>query len=123
MDVPCPITDDTPVAKFHRSMYPTSSYCSRCGMPWQKVTPHQTRYTVRTTERGIEVSGCFPLCEFCWDILETLENRMKYYVMWYDWIIKAGRPALSADEKLDLYLAVKLESVNEVPDLRAVNSD
>ena len=105
-----PITHDTPTAQFFRQLYPHMSYCGRCGYPWNRVVQHATRFSAKTREDGnIEVRGAFPLCERCWERLETVEARMSYYVTLYDWWEREGQP-LTSDEKLDLYLAVKLES-------------
>lgn len=105
-----PITHDTPGARFVRELYPNMSYCGRCGYPWNRVVQHATRYNaVKRPDGNVEVSGAFPLCEGCWTLLETVEARMPYYVTLYEWWDRADR-GLTADEKLDLYLAVKLES-------------
>ena len=50
---------------------PGYSFCMRCGITWKFVKGHSTSFT--------KTDGCFPLCEYCWNILETPENRLPYY--------------------------------------------
>jgi hypothetical protein len=57
---------------------PGYSRCHRCGMPWKFCREHSTRYT--------DGQGCFPLCEKCWQELETPGNRLPYYrELWEEW--------------------------------------
>jgi hypothetical protein len=60
-----------------RKLFPTYSYCKRCGMSWglSWVKPHSTDY-----RKGY---GCFPLCEWCWERL-TPGQRLPYYNMLID---------------------------------------
>ena len=106
MATTAPITHDSENAKFWRGQYPTFSYCGRCGYPWPVVISHPTNYAAVTTDQGVEMSGCFPLCESCWKKLGTPEARMPYYVALYEWWDERGR-GITPDEKIDLYLAVK----------------
>lgn len=48
-----------------------TSTCLRCVTPWSQVEEHSTPY-------GDGMSGCFPLCESCWQDL-TPELRLPYY--------------------------------------------
>jgi len=104
-------------ARFERSILTTGN-CLRCLRPWKQtktkdlgfwsgvhhsrhlnkqvwwghlgVEPHSTRYRQR--------SGCFPLCQTCWEELGTAEARVPFYrdlferwerdhpVDWDDWI-------------------------------------
>ena len=46
-------------------------------MPWAIVEDHTTFYSER--------SGCFPLCETCWEFL-NVEQRLPYYkLLWLRW--------------------------------------
>jgi hypothetical protein len=64
-------THDSLAAKALRALHRGSGWCMRCGMPWEYVTIHSTRYT--------SSSGCFPLCEDCWQLLGNPEARIEYY--------------------------------------------
>jgi hypothetical protein len=55
---------------FH-NLAPGYSHCGRCLMPWKFADGHDTPYS--------PTAGCFPLCEDCWEDLETPEARMPYY--------------------------------------------
>lgn len=69
-------THDSTRARIARACAPGYSYCMRCGMPWNRVDGHTTRYT--------ETSGCFPLCEGCWTLLGHPEARIEYYAALID---------------------------------------
>lgn len=52
--------------------------CLRCDYPWSHVDGHSTQYS--------NSSGCFPLCEECWQELATPEARMPFYrLLWERW--------------------------------------
>ncbi len=55
-----------------RCAFPGYSYCQKCGRPWAVTDGHTTDYG-----RGW---GTFPLCKTCWEVLETPENRLPYYL-------------------------------------------
>ena len=62
-----------------RFFSPGYGWCYCCGMPWRFTKPHTTHYG-GLHRHGISYgSGCFPLCERCWEGLETPERRMPYY--------------------------------------------
>jgi hypothetical protein len=48
-------------------------YCSRCGVTWDLVNGHSVNYA--------DGSGCFPICEECWDEL-TPATRLPFYLSW-----------------------------------------
>ncbi len=50
---------------------PDYSSCGCCGGHWNVVQEHTTRCS--------DYEGCFPLCEHCWQKLETPEARLPYY--------------------------------------------
>lgn len=106
---PMPITDDSDLAQFWRRQHPGYSYCGRCGMPWRVVIQHATEYAYEVPE-GIEVRGIFPLCQGCWDILGSYESRLPYYISLWEWWARAQEP-ISSDEKIDIALALKAESL------------
>lgn len=109
-EVPAPITDDSTIAQYWREKYPDTNYCNRCGYPWQMVSQHPTPYSTKMVDGNIEVVGCFPLCERCWRILGTYEERMPYYVGMWEWWAANDR-AISADEKIDIAQSVKAQSI------------
>jgi hypothetical protein len=49
---------------------PGYSECGRCRTAWAFVDGHLTQYS--------DGSGCFPLCEGCWEDL-TPEERLPFY--------------------------------------------
>lgn len=59
------------IGKIGQRLAPGYSWCHRCLTPWPFVTHHDTAYS--------EHSGCFPLCEQCWQELETPARRLPYY--------------------------------------------
>jgi len=60
------------------------SHCHKCLTNWGFVEGHTTRVT--------EGSGCFPLCERCWEGL-TPEERLPYYRQLYDeWLADGCKP-------------------------------
>lgn len=64
-------------------MSPGYGWCYCCERPWNRVKYHITDYTPS--------SGCFPLCEGCWEALGTPEARMPYYRKLYEkWLAGAG---------------------------------
>jgi hypothetical protein len=56
--------------------------CFRCGLSCKyHELFHETQYT--------STNACFPLCEHCWQVLETPQDRLSYYRslvfgMWHD---------------------------------------
>lgn len=72
---------------------PGYSFCHRCKMPWKFTKGHTTPYGKEITQMikaGESVplfyGGCFPLCERCWQELESGENRLQYYrELWVEW--------------------------------------
>lgn len=73
-------------AKRLRLRHPGWGTCGRCGTPWACTEGHSTPYEwsgYRWQPRGaIECrvsSSMFPLCELCWQELETPEARLPYY--------------------------------------------
>lgn len=60
------------------------SSCFRCGITWKFTEGHSTPYT--------EQSGCFPLCEHCWNAL-TPKQRLPYYErLFNEWKIYGEQP-------------------------------
>lgn len=49
------------------------SHCSRCRLPWNVVEGHVIAYSRN--------SGCFPICNECWDDL-TPVDRVPFYLDW-----------------------------------------
>jgi hydrogenase maturation factor HypF (carbamoyltransferase family) len=75
---------------FSKIFSPGYSSCMRCGITWKFTKEHSTSYN--------EHSGCFPLCEHCWQELGTPENRLIYYQqLWAEWSLYAPMP----EEKWD----------------------
>lgn len=70
MTYPTSFPLDSWKAKYYRLLHPGWGTCLRCGMPWVKVESHRTQYN--------ETSGCFPLCQECWDQL-TPSERLPFY--------------------------------------------
>lgn len=67
------------VAPFLRRKHYMNGSCGRCGTPWPVANYHNTKFC--------EHGGCFPLCEDCWQELETPEARLPYYrelMKWWD---------------------------------------
>jgi hypothetical protein len=63
-------THDSIGAKLRRFLFPSYSWCGRCGRPWKGIECHATPYG---NGRGV-----FPLCERCWSSL-TPVDRLPYY--------------------------------------------
>ena len=58
--------------------YPNTSHCGRCNLNWHSCKLHNTSFTKQ--------SGCFPLCEDCWEELKTPQNRLPYYTqLFHEW--------------------------------------
>lgn len=56
-------------------LYPGFGACGHCGRRWPAVEKkHYTQYTNH--------SGCFPLCQMCWEDL-TIEQRLPHYLNLY----------------------------------------
>jgi len=98
------ITHDTHKARLYRAINPGYGYCGRCGIPWEGafrgaggVKYHVTRYTSDT--------GCFPLCEGCWELLGCAEARIEYYVELVRYWDARGC-TVEDDVKRDIYQAV-----------------
>lgn len=49
------------------------SGCGRCKLPWNVVEGHSIAYS--------RTSGCFPICNECWDDL-TPVDRVPFYLDW-----------------------------------------
>lgn len=90
-------THDSLSAKAARFMSPGLSWCLRCGMPWNLVKSHETRYRI--------TSGCFPLCEDCWAHLGHPEARIEYYKALIDKWESLG-PPVDPEVKRDIQRAV-----------------
>ncbi len=59
------------VGKISKLVSPGFGACHRCGVTWNCVgNHHSTWYTKQ--------SGCFPLCQWCWEQL-TPEERLPFY--------------------------------------------
>lgn len=56
--------------------FPNTSSCYRCDGSWEIVEEHFTMYT--------PAMGCFPLCQYCWEELETPSARLPYYHELFD---------------------------------------
>lgn len=54
-----------------RLIGPGYSTCYRCNRPWNICEGHTTSYA--------NGRGCFPLCESCWEDLETPAARWPFY--------------------------------------------
>jgi len=67
---------------FSRLIFIQYGHCKRCGRTWNIVKEfHDTPYT--------ESSGCFALCQKCWEEL-TIEERIPFYEEMFDNWIKQG---------------------------------
>lgn len=71
---------------------PSFGVCGRCNTPWKFTKEHVTGIGVPfdsfagTVGTGHYTEGVFPLCERCWQELETPEARMPYYrQLWKEW--------------------------------------
>jgi len=68
----------TKIGLLSEKMFPNLASCGRCHMSYGVETSHSTPYT-----KG---SGCFPLCEYCWNDT-TPEERLPYYMNLVDsWV-------------------------------------
>lgn len=72
---------------------PGFSSCHRCDTCWHFVREHCTDYEIEPSgpvegeQASFQVtgSGCFPLCQWCWEEL-TPDERMPYYKqLWDSW--------------------------------------
>lgn len=61
---------DTRTGRISRVVSPGYSCCRACGTSWLFVEGHDTPYR--------DGSGCFPLCERCWEE-RTPEERLPFY--------------------------------------------
>lgn len=67
-----------------RILSPGYGCCGRCRTTWNFVRHHTTFYTA--------ADGCFPLCEKCWQDLESPEARLPFYrALWSEWLEEAWR--------------------------------
>lgn len=73
---------------------PGYSHCGKCETPWKFVRRHTTEID--------NSRGCFPLCERCWQELETPEARLPFYAeLWRSWVtqpMSLRSPVDEADE-------------------------
>lgn len=72
-----PLAERIAYARAVRHHYPNYSACGRCELPWAVCDSHITDYDER--------HGCFPLCEDCWQELETPDARLPFYMAMCDW--------------------------------------
>ena len=108
-------------AALERLLSPGLGRCYCCNRPWRTnaqrrvgrntwqqldrmrwwglvgVVPHTTRYT--------PTSGCFPLCEGCWQRLATPQGRYPYYLQLIERWEELGPPVPLAT-KADIAVAV-----------------
>ena len=76
-------------------------HCGRCKRKWKFVHGHVTDYQIG--------SGCFPLCENCWEELSP-EQRVPYYIklveLWmkYDDDIHYGMTGRMTREELLIHM-------------------
>lgn len=71
------------IGRISRLLFPSYGRCYKCKTTWNLVDPHIT------DDYPYTGSGCFPLCEKCWEELGTFDARRPYYAQLYeDW----GRP-------------------------------
>lgn len=67
-------------------------YCGRCKTTWNFCRSHSTAYC--------DWSGCFPLCELCWQEL-SIEERLPYYRrLWHSWMSCDGTETTEETWKL-----------------------
>jgi len=88
------------ISFFSEITSPGYGTCMRCGSPWNYIEGHDTEYNETRDEKGnvIFIEGCFPLCEMCWQELETPEKRLPYYrKLWEYW------EKLGVDKSPDLW--------------------
>ena len=79
-------------AYIERLMAPEYSTCGKCKRPWKFVEHHSTSIS--------KTNSCFPLCESCWQELQTPENRLPYYrKMWLKWLVWDGEAKWEVFEK------------------------
>lgn len=62
------------IGRISKALTPSYSWCKRCQTTWPFVDYHITQ------DEPYTGSGCFPLCEKCWQQLGTPEERWPYYV-------------------------------------------
>lgn len=109
-----PITHDSYTARVLRKNNPWTSYCGRCGYPWNKggAKPHDTEYDWidGVLGGGHYRRGCFPLCQDCWEILGSPEARIEYYrdliALWDYLAERDGYEPTSEETKRDIQRAV-----------------
>lgn len=92
------------IGRITRRLSPGMGSCYRCKTTWDFVHGHTTNYGGG--------SGCFPLCEKCWEGLMP-EQRLPYYRQLYDEWVKQGRDSRDWGE---IEFAVLNEGVDEWPD-------
>ena len=56
---------------------PGYSCCGLCGRPWKFAKEHITNYSPS--------SGCFPLCQKCWEKLTPQKRLPFYHKLWKEW--------------------------------------
>lgn len=72
--------------------HPGIGCCERCYRTWDIVTIHSTWYDLNDVMQKVKIEGinyaiitpierkgCFPLCQDCWQDLETPEARLPFY--------------------------------------------
>jgi len=70
------------LGKVSEIMFPDFASCKRCHISIAVQDFHSTPYS-----KG---SGCFPLCEYCWNDMKP-EERLPYYMGLVDsWVLHGG---------------------------------
>ena len=67
-------------SKALRDLFPRSGFCGRCGIPWPITNYHITPFNFHDSndDQGVSQSGCFCLCEHCWQEFSP-DKRLAYY--------------------------------------------
>lgn len=65
------------LARILNPLSPGFGGCYRCNRNWSICSHHTTKYN--------ETSGCFPLCEECWEELSPRRRLGYYHKLWMRW--------------------------------------
>lgn len=70
-----------------RDLFQRFGSCGRCGIPWGATVEHVTKFEFKAPNEPDFIGakkGCFPLCEKCWQKLESPGKRLPYYEQLFD---------------------------------------
>ncbi len=69
------------VTRVYRSLHPYDGICGCCGLPWSAVTLHFVDLD------GLNTSGFFVVCEYCFghrELSEITEASQELWRKWYE---------------------------------------